>query len=139
MTGRVVAAAPHPFPKSTFSPPFSTVLVPSSHYFPLPLHWARSVASVCSPPMSPPGSEAPNVCRACRRILWYPIRSLRAGRTGKRNSKSSQVDGVHPATVDNLPPLVYAACSYQIYPSEIVQHVAGTTGPHVEVQSDIIR
>ena len=82
MTGRVVAAAPHPFPKSTFSPPFSTVVVPS-HYFPLPLHWARSVTSVCSPPMSPPGSEAPNVCRACRRMIWYPIRSLRAGGTGK--------------------------------------------------------
>ncbi|PYI07623.1 hypothetical protein BO78DRAFT_87393 [Aspergillus sclerotiicarbonarius CBS 121057] len=52
------------------------------------------VTSVCLP-ISQHGSEGPNVCRACRRILWYPIRSLRAGRTGKRNSNSSQVDEVH--------------------------------------------
>lgn len=78
MAGRVVAVAPHPFPKSTF---FSPTTI--TKYFPLSLHWLSSVTSVCSPPMSPPGSEGPNVCRACRRMRWYPIRSLRAGGTGR--------------------------------------------------------
>ncbi|PYH99589.1 hypothetical protein BO71DRAFT_170163 [Aspergillus ellipticus CBS 707.79] len=77
----------------------------SNHPFPAVAGDARQpVTSTCLPMSQQPAwTRGPNVCRACRRILRYPIRSRRGSRQGGKKRNSQIVPRYHEAKSTTAP------------------------------------